>query len=113
MKNEKEFINEENRLRMENDARLLALMGSINDSVVDTVDLAIFGLNYIRQHYPSYLNKRYDIDENNDDLLENISRSKLLFDNNGQIDINRCVELVLKDIRGAKIGKNKYHDVRE
>ena len=97
----------------QNDAILLALLGSINDNVVDTTELAKYGLNYIKNHYPGVLNNRYGINEENDDLLKQIGENKKLFNNNGDIDYHRLVELVLKDIRNAKIGKITYQDVRE
>ena len=85
-------------------ALILALLGSINDEILDKEALANFGIDYIKDNYPMLLNKRYDIDENKSDLIKEIGLSKKCLTNDGNIDLDKTYKMILKDIRGASIG---------
>ena len=99
------------KLDNQDDARLLALLGSIKDDILDKEDLARFGLNYIVDHYPGLIRVRYNVDENKDGLIDRIALEKrcILKDNN--IDYNKTYDMILKDIRNNKIGRITYQDV--
>ena len=95
------------------DARLLALLGSINDDVLDKQDLVIHGLEYIRDRYPGMLKDRYDITEEETDLLEAIARKKLWLMSEDRINTEKAVDLILKDIRNNRIGRISWQDAGE
>lgn len=98
----------------QDDARLVALVGSINDEVItDLNELVSFGLKYIVSKYPGLLSKRYNIDENKDDLINEISRSKSWLTKEGEIDQTKAISAILKDIRSGAIGRITWQDVRE
>jgi ribosome biogenesis GTPase A len=101
------------KLENQDDARLLALIGSINDDVLDKEDLVYFALNYLRINYPGVINKRYEVAEDQNDLLEAIARKKLWLLNNNEINREKAVDQLLKDIRSSKIGRISWQDVRE
>lgn len=101
------------KLENQDDARLLALIGSINDDVLDKEDLVYFALNYLRISYPGVINKRYEVAEDQNDLLEAIARKKLWLLNNNEINREKAVDQMLKDIRSSKIGRISWQDVRE
>ncbi|MBR3006292.1 MAG: ribosome biogenesis GTPase YlqF, partial [Erysipelotrichaceae bacterium] len=100
------------KLENQDDARLLALIGSINDDVLDKEDLVCFALNYLRISYPGVINKRYEVAEDENDLLEAIARKKLWLLNNNEINREKAVDQLLKDIRSSKIGRISWQDVR-
>lgn len=93
------------RIEDPNDGMLLALIGSINDEVLDTRELVDYGLKYLVKEYPGYINQRYGVDEDCDNLLETIGKSKLWLSSNNEVDIAKTISLVLKDIRSNKIGR--------
>ncbi len=95
------------------DARLLALIGSINDEVLNKEELVIFGLNYLKENYKGLISKRYEVDENSDDLIDDIAKKKMWLTNNNKIDYKKTIDLLLKDIRSNKIGRITWQDVRE
>ena len=98
----------------QDDARLVALVGSINDEVItDLNELVSFGLKYIVSKYPGLLSKRYNIDENKDDLINEISRSKSWLTKEDEIDQTKAISAILKDIRSGAIGRITWQDVRE
>lgn len=97
----------------QNDAMLLALLGSINDDVLDKEGLVRFGLSYLSKIYPGLIEKRYGVNETEDHLLERIAQQKLWLTANGQVDLTKAVDLILKDIRSNKIGRITWQDVGE
>ena len=103
------------KLENQNQAKILALLGSINDQILDSEDLAYFGLNYIKENYPNVLNKRYGIDENASDLIEAIGKNKLWLISEGLVDRTKTYKMVLKDIRENKIDRitfEKYESIK-
>lgn len=97
----------------QDDARLLALIGSINDDVLNKEDLVLFALEYLKNNYPKLISNRYEVDENSDNLIDDIGRKKMWLLTDNQIDYTKTIDLLLKDFRGAKIGRVSWQDVRE
>lgn len=89
----------------QNKAVILALLGSINDEILDREMLVRAGFDHLLKHYPGMLNKRYGVDESSETILEDIARNKGCLLTNGEIDRNKVIEIVLKDIRNDNIGK--------
>lgn len=89
-------------------AKILALIGSINDDILDKEDLANFGINYIKLEYPGFLNARYEVNEEADDLLAQIGYNKSCLGKNSEVDITKTSELILNDIRNNKLGRISY-----
>ena len=99
------------KIEDQDDARLLALLGSIKDDLLDKQDLVMYGLDYLKSHYPSLINRRYGVDEDSEDLIEAIGLNKKQLTNNGTVDRVKTVDMILKDIRSNKIGKISWQDV--
>lgn len=98
----------------QDDARLLALIGSINDDVIsDLNELVNYGLQYLVDNYPGFIAKRYDINENADDLISEIARKKKWLSKDEEIDEAKTISSILKDIRSNSIGRITWQDVRE
>ena len=90
----------------QDDAKLLALVGSINDEVIeDKFALLNYGLKYIVDNYPGLISERYSVDENSDNLIEEIAKKKLWLTKNGEVDFDLAISQILKDIRSNKIGR--------
>lgn len=86
-------------------AKILALLGSINDDILDKEDLVEFGLAYIVKEYPGYLNSRYGIDENAEDIIDAIGKAKGWLKTGSEVDRNKSHQLILKDVRLNNIGR--------
>ncbi|MBR0461492.1 MAG: ribosome biogenesis GTPase YlqF [Erysipelotrichaceae bacterium] len=86
-------------------ARILALLGSINDDILDKEALCAFGINYIKENYPGLLNKRYGIDESKEDLIKEIALNRKWLVSEGEPDIQKTCEMFLKDVRGGSLGR--------
>ena len=90
----------------QDDAKLLALIGSINDDIIqDRNELVSFGLDYLINNYPNVVSTRYEVDENSENLLENIARKKLWLLKQNEVDYEKTIDSLLKDFRSNKIGR--------
>lgn len=85
---------------------MLALSGAIKDSLYAKDDVALFALDYLRQHQPEELKKRYRLSDSdldgsvaNPDLLLTIT-SKMGF----RDDYDRASERLIFDLRKGKLG---------
>ncbi len=99
----------------QNQAKILALLGSMNDEILDSEDLTYFGLNYIKNNYPGVLKNRYEISEEETDLIDAIGKSKMWLISEGQVDRTKTYKMVLKDIRENKIDRitfEKYESIK-
>ena len=80
----------------------LAILGSINDDILDKQLLVNYALDYLNENYHDKLVKRYgEIDT--DKMLESICRNMGWIKENNEIDLNKAYEIILKDIRNNKI----------
>ncbi len=103
------------KIEDQNQAKILALLGSMNDEILDSEDLAYFGLDYIKNNYPGLLNMRYGINEDEDDLIEAIGRNKMWLTSNDKVDRTKSYKLILKEIRENNIGRitfEKYESIK-
>lgn len=85
----------------------LAVLGSINDDILDKEELASYALDYLKQEYPGVLTKRYEISEEGD-LLSAAAKKKLWLTANGEPDLKKAAEAVLKDVRDNRFGRISY-----
>ncbi len=103
------------KIEDQNQAKILALLGSMNDEILDSEQLTYFGLDYIKNNYPNLLKERYGINEDETDLIEAIGKSKMWLISEGLVDRPKTYNMVLKDIRENKIGRitfEKYESIK-
>ena len=97
----------------QDDAMLLALVGSIRDDVLNKEELVRFGLDYLKKIYPGMIAGRYGVDEDSGDLLEAIGREKLWLSEDNTVNLEKTTDLILKDIRSNRIGRITWEDAGE
>ena len=98
--------------------RKLAYLGSINDEILVTEDLAGDLLLKLKEDYPGLLKERYGIDEDTspDDteesfstpqsrMLDIIARQRGCLKKGGEIDYFKTAGIVLDDFRSGRIGR--------
>lgn len=89
-------------------AKILALLGSINNDILDKKELTYFGLRLIKTNYPGIISERYEVNENSPDLIEDIAVSKKCIGKNDSIDYQKTYELILNDIKNNKLGSISF-----
>ncbi len=94
----------------------LALVGSMNDQVVDLRAIVLASLDYLKKYYADLLSERYEIeivDESAFETLKRIGAKKNLYKLAGEVDVKRTVEFFLAEIRNDKVGRISWERVDE
>ncbi|QLK85860.1 ribosome biogenesis GTPase YlqF [Staphylococcus sp. 17KM0847] len=86
----------------------LSLTGAIKDSIVHLDEVAIYGLNFLIQYDYKTLCHHYKIDVNREaenlEWFDAIGRKRGLLQRGNEVDYEAVIELIVNDIRNAKIG---------
>jgi len=86
----------------------LAITGAIKDTAIDYTDIAYHFIEFITIHYPSQLQKHYQLDEIPQDpllVLETIGLKRGCVKSGGHIDLDKVSKIIIKDYRSGIIGK--------
>lgn len=94
----------------------LSLTGAIKDQIVHLDEVAIYGLQYLQTHDLDRLNSHFHIKVDSDtpyiEVFDAIGLSRGLKQRGNDVDYDQVVELVVREIRGAKLGKYSFDEVR-
>jgi ribosome biogenesis GTPase A len=90
----------------------LALIGSINDNIINTTDLSLELILFLDKHYPEVIENRYEIEtpKGLEDLksaakvLELIAIKRGCLQKGGEPDLDRAANLLLEDFRSTRLG---------
>ncbi|MBQ7247955.1 MAG: ribosome biogenesis GTPase YlqF [Lachnospiraceae bacterium] len=85
----------------------LALIGSINDNILDAEELACEGIKYLVSNYPGVINARYGACEEgmSYEVLTDIARHRNLVKSGAAPDTLRAARLFLDDLRSSRTGR--------
>ena len=85
----------------------IAMIGSINEDILDQVELAIQLMNYIMETYPGALTARYNVPEegNGETMLSKIAEKRACKKKGGELDLEKMASFVVDDFRGGRIGR--------
>ncbi|MGO3733405.1 MAG: ribosome biogenesis GTPase YlqF [Vagococcus sp.] len=83
----------------------LALTGAIKDTLLHMDDLALFGLDFFKEHYPKQLQERYKLSDaelqlSNVDILMAITQKRGFFD-----DYEKGSKMIVNEIRDGRLGR--------
>ena len=86
----------------------LAFIGSINDEIIVTEEMALDLVRYLSDRYPDAVRGYYKIDADVPDdhhILEEIGWIRGCLKSGGEIDIVKASGLLMDDFRGGRLGK--------
>jgi ribosome biogenesis GTPase A len=85
----------------------LAMLGTIKDEVVDTEDLAIKVIGFLKERYPEALAGRYEISGGGDgyETLRLIGERRGCLLKGGELDLARAATIVADDFRDGRLGR--------
>ena len=88
-------------------AEYLAFIGSINDDIVDFIELSIDLIKYLQTEYKGVLNTVYGVDEQEEPIkvFYQIAAKRGALKKGGEIDEERASNLIISDLRKGKLGK--------
>lgn len=87
----------------------LAIVGSINDDILDIETLCTKFIDLMMTVNPGFIKKRYNIEfdtiDEPHDVLEKIASARGFIKKGGESDCSRAAKIILDEFRGGKIGK--------
>ncbi|MCR4649767.1 MAG: ribosome biogenesis GTPase YlqF [Lachnospiraceae bacterium] len=85
---------------------VLALIGSVNDDILQFEDLSFMLIDILKNKYPGALNAKLSIDENLDniDILSEYARLRNLVKTGGELDLTRASKMLTDEFRNNKLG---------
>ena len=85
----------------------LAMIGSINDEILNTEELALEPLKKLAADYPGILAQRYEIEESSDSvkMLEGVAENRRCLLRGGCLDYAKAAEILLDEFRSGKMGR--------
>ena len=85
----------------------LAMIGSVRDEVLNTQELALELLGFLREEYPGALAQRYGITETEDAfaMLLEIAEHRGCLLKGGELHLDKAVGILLEEFRSGKLGR--------
>ena len=85
----------------------LAFIGSIKDEILNTEELAMELIGFLKQSYPGVLKEKYQIEESEDHFacLRNIAESRHCLVKGSELDTEKAARLMMDDFRNGRLGK--------
>ena len=84
----------------------LALIGSVNDEILISEELAISLIDILKEHYKGVLEKRYEVDEVHTslELLSEIAEHRKCLKKGGELDLSKAADILLDEYRSGRLG---------
>lgn len=85
----------------------LALIGSMNDEILDKRELATELIAYLQKEYPDILQEKYNLDDKTEpaDALIDVAKARACLKKGGELDYDKAAFLLLDDFRNGRLGK--------
>lgn len=85
----------------------LALIGSIKEEILNISELSVELIKFLMIHYKGTLNKRYDIEESEDEykILSAIAEKRGCKQKGDLLDLEKAAGIVLDDFKSGKLGR--------
>lgn len=85
----------------------LAFIGSIKDEILNTEELAMELIRFLKEFYPGTLKEKYQIEEAEDDFscLQEVAESRHCLVKGSELDTEKAARLLLDDFRNGRLGK--------
>lgn len=85
----------------------LAMIGSVKDEVLNTEELALELLHFLREEYPGVLAQRYGIQETEEafPMLLEIAKNRGCLLKGQELDLGKAVGILLEEFRSGKLGR--------
>lgn len=85
----------------------LAMIGSINDEILNIEELALEVIRYLVSEYPGILQERYQVQEEEEPLriLEQIAENRKCIQKGNTLDYGKASSILMEEFRNGKLGR--------
>ena len=84
----------------------LAFIGSINDAIVETRELALELVDFLKESYPGAMSARYDVDEAvvNHQIITDIAAKRNFVKKGSELDYDKAAAVLIDEFRNGSLG---------
>ncbi|WP_349948090.1 ribosome biogenesis GTPase YlqF [Lacrimispora sp. BS-2] len=84
----------------------LAIIGSVNDEILNKDELAMELIRFLTKEYPKVLSERYGIEtEDSLEALRQVAQARACLAKGGELDLVKASNLLIDDFRSGKLGR--------
>ena len=85
----------------------LAFIGSINDEILQRMELACNLITFMKEHYAGIISERYQVDESEEEsvILAGIARNRGCLLKGNELDYEKAAIILLDEFRNGKLGR--------
>lgn len=84
----------------------LALIGSVNDEILNKDELAMELIRFLKEKYPRVLSEKYGIEtEDALEALMQVAQARACLAKGGELDLVKASNLLIDDFRNGKLGR--------
>ncbi|WP_077610767.1 ribosome biogenesis GTPase YlqF [Clostridium sp. Marseille-P2415] len=84
----------------------LALIGSINDDILNKDELAMELIRFLKKEYPQVLSERYEINTEDElEALKQVARARGCLAKGGELDLTKASNIFIDEFRSGKLGR--------
>ena len=84
----------------------LAFIGSINDAIVETRELALELADFLKENYPGVMKARYDVNEDalNHEIITDIAAKRNFVKKGSELDYDKASAVLIDEFRNGNLG---------
>ena len=85
----------------------LALIGSMNDEILNIDELSLELIKFLTAEYPGTLKERYNVEESGEpsQILMQIAENRKCISKGNELDYSKAAALLIDEFRAGKLGK--------
>ena len=86
----------------------LAMIGSINENILNVEELSLTAIDFLRKQYPGLIEKQYEISEEAEkplEILDRIADRRKCLAKGGEYDYAKAAAMFMDDFRNGRLGR--------
>ena len=86
----------------------LAMIGSINENILNIEELSLLAIDFLRENYPGLITKQYEVSEEAEKplaILDQIADRRKCLAKGGEYDYAKAASMFMDDFRNGRIGR--------
>ncbi len=86
----------------------LAMIGSINENILNIEELSLLAIDFLREQYPGKIQAQYEVEETGEkplEVLERIAERRKCLAKGGEYDYAKAAAMFMDDFRNGRIGR--------
>ncbi len=86
----------------------LAMIGSINENILNIEELSLLAIDFLRETYPGLIEKQYEVSEEAEkplEILERVAERRKCLAKGGEYDYAKAAAMFMDDFRNGRLGR--------